>query len=142
MSKGSGGPANTCGQGLAATGEVPAKLGELMGQLAEVLAVHRKALDLADAGAAQEDAAYADLSSAAGRVRDQLATLARRMASYRDLPMGRHDPRAMSSPEAREAFARFVAVEEELLALLQGRLDRDRAMLAASGSDGGHSGKA
>jgi hypothetical protein len=124
-----GGPGSTCGQGLALTAELPAKLGELMDALAEVLAVHRKALDLADREAGQEDAAYEDLAGASARVGDQLETLGRRMASYRDLPMGRHDVRAMSSPEPREAFARFVAVEEDLLALLQRRIEKDRAML-------------
>jgi hypothetical protein len=53
------------------------------------------------------------------------------MASYRDLPMGRHDEQVMMSAEPRDAFARFVRREQELMALLQGRVEQDRQMLDA-----------
>jgi hypothetical protein len=44
--------------------------------------------------------------------------------------MGAHDLTVMSSPEAVEAFERFVQAERELLALLQERLRQDQEMLA------------
>jgi hypothetical protein len=45
------------------------------------------------------------------------------MASYRELPMGRHDMTVMSDPKGQmEAFRRFIAVERDLLALLQTKL--------------------
>jgi hypothetical protein len=51
------------------------------------------------------------------------------MAGYRDLPMGRHDEKAMTAPVNAEAFEKFVTLEQELLALLQQRLARDQSML-------------
>jgi hypothetical protein len=39
----------------------------------------------------------------------------------------------MSSPEVAEAFERFVDLKQELLALLQGEVERDRRMLAEMG---------
>jgi hypothetical protein len=48
---------------------------------------------------------------------------------YGTLPMARHDPDALFSPAAVRSFERFVAVEEELLALLRDRLRQDREML-------------
>jgi hypothetical protein len=52
------------------------------------------------------------------------------MRGPRDLPMARHDPSMLSAPAIVDAFERFVAIEEELLGLLQERLSRDREMLA------------
>jgi hypothetical protein len=51
------------------------------------------------------------------------------MAGYRELPMGRHDPAVMSSAQVRQAFEKYVAREQELLTLLQARIDADRGML-------------
>jgi hypothetical protein len=61
----------------------------------------------------------------------QLIATGDEMAGYRDLPMASHDPTVLSSPEAVAAFARFVAVGQLLLGLLQKRAEEDRAMLAA-----------
>jgi hypothetical protein len=52
------------------------------------------------------------------------------MAGYHDLPMGKHDPEAMSSPRVVAAFERYVKVEEELLALLQELVEQDQTILA------------
>ena len=37
--------------------------------------------------------------------------------------------KAMASPEVVDAFEQFVRIEQELLALLQARLEQDRHML-------------
>lgn len=59
------------------------------------------------------------------------------MAGYRDLPMGRHDGEAMARPQVRAAFGRFVTREQELLALLRERVEKDGKMLATmSGGPG------
>jgi hypothetical protein len=39
----------------------------------------------------------------------------------------------MASPKLRDAFEKFVRLEQDLLALLQKRVERDRGMLAAMG---------
>ena len=120
----------TCGKGLAANATLPASLGELIASTARVLEVHMKALDPADANARRELDAYRDVATAHRRIANELATLAERMESYRTLPMAPHDMAAMSSAAPRHAFAGFIAHEEKVLALLQSRLDSDKAMLA------------
>jgi hypothetical protein len=70
----------------------------------------------------------------------QLQATAQQMAGYRDLPMGRHDEKAMSDPKVLEAFERFVLLEQELLALLQKSVERDQKMLAEFHGTGGSSG--
>jgi hypothetical protein len=99
----------TCGKGLAEHSALPAKVAELEDALAENLETHQKTIAA------------------------QLRETARHMAGYRDLPMGRHDERAFADPTLFEAFERFVKVEEELLALLQAAVERDRQLLAAFG---------
>lgn len=123
----------TCGKGLAANSTLPAKLGQLTAALAQVLEVHMKALDPADGSARAEREAYQKLAREYRTVAGQLQALASAMAGYRDLPMGRHDPEAMTGPEPAEAFARFIRAEEELLQLLQHRLEQDRGMLHQMG---------
>jgi hypothetical protein len=134
----------TCGKGLAQHSALPAKLGALTASVAELLDVHMKALDLTDRDSKTEHAAYAALAKEHRRIATRLEATAKRMAGYRDLPMGRHDPKAMSSPRAIKAFERFVKLEHELVALLQGRLEQDRKMLIemgrARGVSGSHSG--
>jgi hypothetical protein len=120
----------TCGEGLAANAVLPAKLAELMAARAEVLKRHTRALDLTDANAQKELDAYTKLERAHRDVVSELASLAEEMASYRDLPMGRHDMTVMTDPEGQmEAFQRFVAVERELLALLQAKLEAEEKLL-------------
>ena len=120
----------TCGKGLAANAVLPAKLAELMAARAEVLKRHTRALDLTDAAAQKELDAYTSLERAHRDVASELADLAEEMASYRDLPMGRHETTVMTDPKGQmEAFRRFVAVEQELLALLQATLEVEEEML-------------
>ncbi|MDQ5811728.1 MAG: hypothetical protein M3358_13505 [Actinomycetota bacterium] len=120
----------TCGEGLAANAVLPAKLAELMAARAEVLKRHTRALDLTDAAAQKELDAYTSLERAHRDVASELADLAEEMASYCNLPMGRHDMTVMTDPKGQmEAFRRFVAVEQELLALLQATLEVEEKLL-------------
>jgi hypothetical protein len=120
----------TCGEGLAANAVLPAKLAELMSARAEVLKRHTRALDLSDTAAQEELDAYTSLERAHRDVASELADLAEEMASYLILPMGRHDVTVMSDPKGQmEAFRRFVAVEQELLALLQATLEVEEKLL-------------
>ena len=120
----------TCGQGLAENSVLPAKLSELIGSMAEILEIHMGALDLQDNDSRLEHEAYRELVSEQRRNAAKLGETARRMAGYRDMPMGRHDMRVMSSPRAVETFEKFVKLEEELSAMLQKRLVADRKMLS------------
>jgi hypothetical protein len=120
----------TCGQGLAENSVLPAKLGELIGAMAEILEIHMGALDLQDNETRLEHEAYRELASEHRRIATGLRETARRMAGYRDLPMGRHDRSVMSSPKAVEAFEKFVKLEEELQAMLPKRLEADRKMIS------------
>src|SRR5437763_12151258 len=84
----------TCGNGLAQNAVLPAKLAELLAAQAEVLERHMKALDGGDSNAQAEREAYTRLASAYTSTATELASLAEQMASYRDMPMPRHDPSA------------------------------------------------
>jgi hypothetical protein len=123
----------TCGQGLEEHSALPAKMGELIASLAANLEIHKKALDLADENSRRERDAYTSLATRFAEIARSLGRVAAEMAGYRDLPMGRHDPKAMAGRAAVEAFEEFVRVEAELLALVLERLEKDRAMLAAMG---------
>jgi hypothetical protein len=119
----------TCGKGLAEHSALPAKLGELIAAMAENLEVHQKTLDLTDENARKEHTAYVKLAQEYRSIATQLQATARQMAGYRDLPMGRHDERAMAAPKVLDAFSTFVRLEQELLALLQRAVERDQKML-------------
>jgi hypothetical protein len=121
----------TCGQGLAEHSAVPGRAGELMDAMAEMLRVHRTALDPADEDTRPEDAAYARLAEDLAAVADRLRATADAMTGYRDLPMGRHDLSVLTSPDAVAAFERFVAAEQDLQTLLARTLEEHRAMLGA-----------
>jgi hypothetical protein len=123
----------TCGQGLAENSVLPAKLGELIAALAENLEVHMKALDPKDKNARKEHDAYRKLATELRRIGDELEAIAAEMARYRDLPMGRHDEKAMSAPPVRTAFEKFVTLEQDLGALFQKKVEQDRPMLSAMG---------
>ena len=119
----------TCGKGLAEHSALPATLARVLAATAVILDQHQKALVLEDENARREQAAYADLAQRHHALARELRATATQMASYRDLPMGRHEMETMKSSEAFEAFRKFVAAEEELLALVERGLDRDRKML-------------
>ena len=119
----------TCGKGLAENSVLPAKLGDLTESMAVILEIHMGALDLEDNDSRREHEAYRELVRDHRRIAAALRETARRMAGYRDLPMGRHDTSVMSSPRAVKAFEKFVKLEEDLMALLQKRVEQDRRML-------------
>lgn len=119
----------TCGQGLAEHGELSGKLAGLIESVANVLHTHREALNPRDANSRREDEAYRELALTHRKVASELRDLARRLEGYRDLPMGRHDEKVLSSPKAVQAFEKFVTLEGQLAALLQKRLETDRYLL-------------
>jgi len=125
----------TCGRGLAEHSVLPAKLAEWTAAVAQNLELHTEALDLTDGNSRTERDAYLDLARQHRQIATQLETTARQMAGYADLPMGRHDPKAMASPSLRNAFQDFVRLEQELLVLLQKRVEQDRQMLTAVGAE-------
>jgi hypothetical protein len=120
----------TCGKGLAEHAALPAKLGALTDAMAVVLETHMKALDVSDDAARREHEAYKRLAKEQHSIAAQLKATAMKMAACRSLPMGRHDERLMIGKEAVSAFKTFVGLEQELFAMLEQRLDEDRAMLA------------
>jgi hypothetical protein len=121
----------TCGKGLASHAVLPARLAELVASQTENLEVHMRALDLEDQNARKEHEAYKRLATGHREIAAQLHAVADEMAGYRDLPMGRHDAKAMSDPAVLEAFEKFVAIKQELLALLQEMAEQDQRMLVA-----------
>jgi hypothetical protein len=120
----------TCGKGLAEHSIFPAKFGDFLTAMTQNLEVHLVTLDPADETTQPERNAYLKLARQSRRIADELRALAAQMASYRDLPMGRHDPAALSSPSVVEAFASFVKLDRELLALLETSIERGEQMLA------------
>jgi hypothetical protein len=119
----------TCGRGLAEHSALPAKLADLMSSVATVLEVHMKALDLTDESSQKEFDAYRQLVNEHRDAAAQLHSIATEMSGYRNLPMGRHDPNAMATPAAADAFEKFVTLEQEVVTLLEARLAGDREML-------------
>ena len=123
----------TCGRGLAENSVLPAQLAEVIEAMADNLQAHLQALELDDEGARQEHAVYLRLVEEQRQAGGRLRSVAAEMAAARDLPMGRHDAQAMTSPEVAHAFQHYVGAKRELLGLLQRTGDRDRQLLAAMG---------
>jgi hypothetical protein len=123
----------TCGRGLAENSVLPAQLAEVTEAMADNLQAHMQALELDDEAARQEHAVYLRLVEEQRQAAGRLRAVAGEMAAARDLPMGRHDAQAMTSPEVAQAFQHLVKAKQELLALLQDTAERDRRMLAAMG---------
>jgi len=98
--------------------------------MAENLEVHLGTLDPQDQTTQPERDAYTRLARETRKLAGELSALAAEMAGDRDLPMGRHDPAALSSRPVVEAFARFLKVEQELCALLEKSVKRGEQMLA------------
>jgi hypothetical protein len=126
----------TCGQGVADNAVLPALLAEVTEAMASNLQVHMAALELDDEPARQEHAVYLRLTEEHRQASARLRAISQEMAAARDLPMGRHDQQAMSSPEVAEAFQRLVRAKQELLALLQRMVEQDQGMLAEMGGPG------
>jgi hypothetical protein len=120
----------TCGQGLAEHAPLHDRLAEVMASMADNLEVHMAALDLADSNARREHEAYANLLSQHRDIANRLVRLSREMAGYRDLPMGRHDDKAMSAERVAPDFQRLIEREGRLLETLRSQLESHRMMLA------------
>ena len=120
----------TCGRGLAEHSVLPAQLAEVTEAMADNLMAHMQALELDDEAARQEHAVYLRLAEEQRQTAARLRAVAAEMAAARDLPMGRHDRQAMTSPEVANAFQRFVKDKQDLLALLQRMVEQDQRMLA------------
>jgi len=128
----------TCGKGLAEHSALPAKLADLEDALAENLELHQKTLDLSDENSRKELDAYVRLAGQHRSIASQLRATAGEMAGYHNLPMGRHDERALADPRLIRAFAKFLRAEQELQTQLQRAVERDQQMLAAfSGQERG-----
>jgi len=123
----------TCGKGLAENSVLPAKLGALISVMAGNLEVHRKALDLSDENSRSENDVYEKLLRDLRQTAAQLSVTASEMAGYRDLPMGRHDQKAMTHPRVGDAFQKFAQHKRELLELLVQTEERDHKLLEAMG---------
>jgi hypothetical protein len=121
----------TCGKGLAENSVLPAKMGELIAAMVENLETHMKALDLTDQNSRREYEAYERLVKAYGQIAVQLQSTANEMAGYRNLPMGRHDEKAMTHPRVGDAFEKFVQHKRELLDLLEQAEEGDAKLLEA-----------
>jgi hypothetical protein len=126
----------TCGKGLAENAVLPAKLGELTASVADILEAHMPALDLTDERSRREYDVYRLLAGEHREASLRLEAIGQQMAAYRDLAMGRHDEKAMAASAVVESFQRFVELEQELLVLLQRRVEQDRQMLVAMGVPG------
>jgi hypothetical protein len=124
----------TCGQGVAENAVLPAKFAEVIEALADNLQVHMTALELDDEPAREEHAVYLRLTEEHRQTAARLRSVGREMAAARDLPMGRHDQQALTSPEVAEAFQRFVKAKQELLVLLQRMVEQDHQLLAEMGA--------
>jgi hypothetical protein len=123
----------TCGRGVAENSVLPAQLAEVTEAMADNLQAHMQALELDDEAARQEHAVYLRLVEEQRQAAGRLRAVAGEMAAARDLPMGRHDAQAMTSPEVANAFRHYMAAKQELLDLLQGTAERDQRLLAAMG---------
>jgi hypothetical protein len=128
----------TCGRGLAEHSVLPARLAEVVEAMADNLRVHMGALELDDEPAREEHAVYLRLAEEQRQAAGRLRAIAGEMAAARDLPMGRHDPHTLSSPEVADAFRHFVRAKQELAATLQGMAEEDQRMLAAMDGPGRH----
>jgi hypothetical protein len=124
--------AQTCGKGLAEHSIVASTLGALAAAMAENLEAHQDALDVTDENSRKELHAYVKLTEEFRCVASLLTATAGHMAGYRELPMGRHDPRAMAAPRVVDAFRKLVRVEEDLQRMLGALLERHRAILGAA----------
>jgi hypothetical protein len=126
----------TCGRGVAEHSVLPARLAEVIEAMADNLRVHMGALELDDEPAREEHAVYLRLAEEQRQAAGRLRAIAGEMAAAHDLPMGRHDQQALTSPEVADAFRHFVAAKRALAATLERMAEQDRRMLAAMDGPG------
>ena len=121
----------SCGSGLAQNSVVPAALAAVTVSLAQNLEVHARALEPGDAAAAQEQGVYQRVARSLRSAATDLQAAAAEMASAVDLPMGAHDMAAMTTTDVLAAFENYVAAEDNLRRLLEGRREENELMLTA-----------
>lgn len=121
----------SCGSGLAQNSVVPAALAAVAVSLAQNLEVHARALEPGDAAAAQEQGVYERVARSLRSAATDLQAAAAEMASAVDLPMGAHDMAAMTTTDVLAAFENYVAAEDNLRRLLEGRREENELMLTA-----------
>jgi hypothetical protein len=121
----------TCGRGLAESTVVPTALAAVAAGLAENLEVHTRSLDPGDTVAMQEQGLYERIAHSLRSAAADLRAAATEMASARELPMGEHDMAALTAPDVLVAFERYVAAEDDLRQLLDGRRAENEQMLTA-----------
>jgi len=120
----------TCGMGLAANAELPARLAALLAARAEVLERHTRALDPVDSRTQPEHDAYTSLVRAHREIAGAMEALAQQMLGYRDLPMGQHDPAVIAAPDGQmEAFRRVLTLERELEEFLRTKIAQEAQLL-------------
>jgi hypothetical protein len=122
---------STCGKGLAEHATLPATLADLLAAMADNLERHRRTLDLSDAAARSEHDAYVTLANEYADIARRLQSTAAHMAASHDLPMGRHDQRALADPAIVTAFEKFVGLERDVIDILERDLERDVQLLTA-----------
>ena len=120
----------TCGKGLAENATLPWKLGELAGAMGAVLEAHIPSLDLTDENSRKEHDVYQRLAGEFRQAAAQMEAIARQMSASRDLPMGRHDVAVLGSEAFHHTFELFVQSEQDMLTMLERKLEQDRQMLA------------
>lgn len=131
-------PPATCGQGLAEHAALHSRLSALLAAVARNLELHLTSIDPADARSRPEHDAYTELAGEHRDLEQRLSALAERMAAQRSLPMAEHDPGVLGGPDVLRAFEELIRREEELVALLQGWIATERAMLAEFSGPAGH----
>jgi hypothetical protein len=128
----------TCGRGVAENAVLPRQLAGVIEAMADNLRVHLQALELDDEPAREEHAVYLRLAEEQRQAAGRLRAIAGEMAAARDLPMGRHDTQALSSPEVADAFRQFITAKQELAATLERMAEEDQRLLAAMDGPGTH----
>ena len=125
----------TCGKGLVENSVLPAKLGEVISAMVGNLETHMKALELTDPNSHAEYDAYEKLLKDLRQTAAHLSVIANQMAGYCDMPMGRHDEKAMTHPRVGGAFEKFVQSKQELVELLEQTEERDHKLLEIMHAD-------
>ena len=122
----------TCGQGLAAHSTLHYKLADLLGAVGKNLELHLTSLDPEDESSRPEIDAYTSLVKQHRDLAARLRATADEMASYRDIPMAKHDMDVLSGQEVIDAFRELIAEQEQVGEMLQEWSERDREMLAGA----------
>lgn len=127
----------TCGRGVAANGELPEQLAQVIGAVADVLEHHMTALPVSDESARAELEGYAAVVARARDAESALHELTREMRAKRDLPAAPHDMTVLMSPAAQGVFVSLVDKERTLSALLERRL-KEHVQLAETQESSQH----